>query len=294
MAFKQIAISLVLMNLNRRVASCVVETIPFRGIYTQFFVVDESFSPRHDFEPLALTSGVCLLLHTVSGEASLTAEGITYRLIPGSVVLVGGNAHYSQTAGPRLWAVRYLMVRGLWNEALDGALADRRSRVCLLGHASRPVAQLLDEVVDLALNQPRAWEWDCVTRMSEMLKQIRFGDRAPGADDQLISTVAALIDASPDRPWSIIGVARELRIPLSTLRRRFSHETGTSLARWMRNVRMNRARLLLNQGMSVVSIAEQMNFSSPFHLSRSFKTWAGHSPSVEMKVFPSHVATLLR
>lgn len=282
------------MNLNRRVAGGPVDRIPFRGIFSQFFVVDELFSPKHGFAPLALPSGVCLLLHTVSGQATLLADGIPYRLAPGSVVLVGDNAHYFQSVGQQSWAVRYLMLRGLWNEPLNCVLEEKRSRVCLLGHATRSVAQLLDTVVDLTLNQPSGWEWDCVTRMGEMLKLIRCGDRAVGAGNRLVNEVSALIDANPDRAWSILGIARGLGIPMSTLSRRFAGETGTPIARWMRNVRMTRVRLLLSQGMRVVDVAEQMDFSSPFHLSRSFKSWAGHSPSVETKTISAPVGLLSR
>ena len=281
------------MLLHSRAVGCPIHEIPFRGAFGLLWASEESFSAHHWFEPIVHPPEVMSLMHTVSGRAVFGAEGKSYPLDPGSVILFGAGVTYTQTVGDEPWVVRYLIMSGSWATPLADVLDEKKNRASPLGHATRPVAQLLDSIVDLSLNQPRAWEWDCVSRMSELLKQIRFNDRAPGSDTRLVSEVAALIDANPDRAWDINAVARELGIPLSTLTRRFDLESGTPIGRWMRQVRMTRARLLLSQGMSVVAVAEQMKFSSPFHLSRSYKSWAGHSPSAEMRIIPTEMATLL-
>lgn len=281
------------MLLHSRAAVCPVSAIPFARQFDILVAFEESFSPCHVFGRLGHPPEIMNLMHTVSGHTIYGADGKSYPLDSGSVILFGAGGTYTQAVGDEPWMVRYLVMSGLWTTPLFELLARQDTRASLLGHAARSVAQLLGEIVDLTLNQPRAWEWDCVSRMSEMLKHITCNDRAPGTDNRLVSDVAALIDASPDRSWAIINISRELGVPLSTLTRRFANETGTPLARWMRNVRMTRARLLLSQGMSVVAVADHMGFSSPFHLSRSYKSWTGHSPSVEMKSIPANLMDYL-
>ncbi len=281
------------MRIHTRCAGCVFTNLSISPQLGYIWALEESFSPRHWFDPIVHPPEIMNLMHTVSGRAEFGIEGTSYLLEPGSVIIFGLGVPYTQTVGDEPWVVRYLTMNGLWTTPLKEVLCEKKLGGFPLGYAARPVAQLLDTIVDLALNQPRAWEWDCLSKMSEMLKHITCNDRAPGTDNRLVTDIATLIDASPDRSWSIIDISRELGIPLSTLTRRFANETGTPIARWMRNVRMTRARLLLSQGMSVVAVADHMGFSSPFHLSRSYKSWAGHSPSVEMKSTPANLMEYL-
>ena len=64
------------------------------------------------------------------------------------------------------------------------------------------------------------------------------------------------------------------------LRRRFLAETGRTPARWLTELRIEHARVLLGTGAyGVAQVAELTGFSDPFHFSRVFRRLIGKPPS---------------
>jgi AraC-like DNA-binding protein len=75
------------------------------------------------------------------------------------------------------------------------------------------------------------------------------------------------------------AMAEELGIGYDRFRRRFKALTGLAPKQYHRKLQMRRAEeMLLNTPRSLAEIAEELGFSSPFHLSAAFKEHSGQSP----------------
>lgn len=75
-------------------------------------------------------------------------------------------------------------------------------------------------------------------------------------------------------------VARELNVSTVYFRKRFTSETGVSPMRYLLDLRIRRAKLLLReQILSMEEIAETVGFASLYSFSRAFRRETGYSPS---------------
>jgi AraC-like DNA-binding protein len=104
--------------------------------------------------------------------------------------------------------------------------------------------------------------------------------REPSPHRLIIETMIERIHANSADDWSVPRLAAESGLSESVLRREFRKATGRSPARFVREARLGVAAQLIQQGIyTLATIAEQLNFSSPFHLSTAFKNHFGVSPS---------------
>lgn len=74
-------------------------------------------------------------------------------------------------------------------------------------------------------------------------------------------------------------VAKEVSLEKSYLGRLFREECGVTVMGYLREVRINRAKDLLRQGMSPGEVAEKTGFGDPAYFAKSFKQTVGISPS---------------
>jgi AraC-like DNA-binding protein len=78
----------------------------------------------------------------------------------------------------------------------------------------------------------------------------------------------------------IADAAAACGVPLSSIRRRFTTETGRSPQRWRTEERMRRAQhLLQGTAMGIGTIAERLGYPSVFGFSKQFRQETGFSPS---------------
>jgi len=78
-------------------------------------------------------------------------------------------------------------------------------------------------------------------------------------------------------------LAKETGYNRAYLSRMFKKTTGQSPAQYLLKLRMERARQLLGEPLTIGQIAASVGFADPFHFSRQFKKWHGCSPS-ELRV----------
>jgi AraC-like DNA-binding protein len=74
-------------------------------------------------------------------------------------------------------------------------------------------------------------------------------------------------------------IAKELGYSRIGLYRESMRFMGTSISKLIQQIRINRAKELLNQGVYPTSVAEQCGFGSISYFSSSFKKWVGQTPS---------------
>ena len=99
------------------------------------------------------------------------------------------------------------------------------------------------------------------------------------AGDPLVGAALAALHRSPDRPWSLHGLASEVNVSRSTLVRRFVALLGvaplTYLSRWRMEVA---ARALRDSDATVATIARSVGYASEFAFTRAFARMRGLPP----------------
>jgi AraC family transcriptional regulator len=88
------------------------------------------------------------------------------------------------------------------------------------------------------------------------------------------------IHADLSADWSLPQLTSEAGLGETLFRREFKQTTGLTPVRFIRQARLHAAAQMIEQGTyTLAAIAEQLNFSSPFHLSTAFKHQFGIRPS---------------
>jgi AraC-like DNA-binding protein len=104
--------------------------------------------------------------------------------------------------------------------------------------------------------------------------------RAPSRPiTSFVTRAEEMLMRSVDKPPAIPGLARELGVAYSYFRREFKRHTGLAPYQYARQLRLEKARRMIGgSAQSLQSIAEQLGFASPYHLSAAFKKQYGQSP----------------
>jgi len=244
---------------------------PLMGSFTDVSCVDELIPIDETFSQIMTA---CAIQCTIHGEADITADGRAMTHRPGSLfAIMPGVELYERVTKP--WHVRYVMLHGPWCRPLIDTLKKSGGAV-MLDRPPKPWVTALNSAVDGGIAGESGATWRIAAALATVLGGLAASD--PG-DGDLLAEVGHLIDAAPERPWSVVALARSLRLAPRTVQQRFRQLTGDGPARWILQRRMTHARLLLQRGMPVNEAAERLGFANPFHFSRAFKRSMGMAPS---------------
>ena len=112
----------------------------------------------------------------------------------------------------------------------------------------------------------------------EFVIRVRKEKQRPGFTRQIKNCVA-YVEAHPEEELTLEGLAREVGYSPYHLSRKFKEESGLNLRDYIRNVRIERAKLLLGTtDLTIRDIAEQLHFSGSSHFARIFKEQTGMLP----------------
>jgi transcriptional regulator GlxA family with amidase domain len=102
----------------------------------------------------------------------------------------------------------------------------------------------------------------------------RYGTRNP-----TVLRAIELLQASIEQPPGLAAAAAALKVSPRQLQRLFATHLGRSFKRFDRELRLERARELLEQtSLSVLDVAMATGFGSVEHFGRSYKALFGTSP----------------
>ncbi len=102
----------------------------------------------------------------------------------------------------------------------------------------------------------------------------------PAPHQRVIGAIIDRVRGSLSEPWPVSRLVAETGLCETLLRREFKRVTGLSPAQFILQARLHAAVLLIQEGIySLSGIADQLHFSSAFHLSAAFKKHYGVSPS---------------
>ena len=98
--------------------------------------------------------------------------------------------------------------------------------------------------------------------------------------DHRVQYICSVVESDPSRSLRIIDLTRALNLSSSRLQHLFKSETGLTLAQYMKDLRMQKARLLLDSTyLSVKEIMHRVGINSDSHFAHDFKEASGLSPT---------------
>ena len=251
---------------------------PLARVVTHIYAIEEEIDPGTVYPPQRVRAFAMLL--TKGGEARVRVGEHLISHRPGAIIAYAQGVDIQETAGQRLpWHVKYLMVSGPWATAMTRLMQERNDQAYVYDPAPQRWQRVLTEAIDFAFMQPRGWQWMFASRLAEMAGVLSQHPSPPGEPKGMLERLETLVDRSPEKPWRMSDICEALGVSSSTLSHRFREVGGQSPATWVRRRRLEVARRMLMQGLSVVQVSERLGFANPFHFSRAFKAFAGVPPS---------------
>jgi len=107
----------------------------------------------------------------------------------------------------------------------------------------------------------------------------------PSSTPTAVRKVEEYIEANWDKPIDIEAMARIANISARSLFREFKRDRGYSPAAFVKQIRLNHAKEMLEQddGPSIIQIAYRCGFQNPSHFAKDFKLAFGELPSETLK-----------
>ena len=157
----------------------------------------------------------------------------------------------------------------------------RQGAPLLLGPSA---AALMDAMrMDILENSPAgAVAGDLL--VAALLSHVRPREGAPavaagGLPPAARRRVLECIEARLDTPLTLAELAQEAGVSVRHFSRAFSATTGMPPHQYILRQRVERARVLVSQGVPLAAVAQQVGFSDQSQLSRTFRRFTGRSPT---------------
>lgn len=99
------------------------------------------------------------------------------------------------------------------------------------------------------------------------------------SETKLLKSAIEIMDSNVESELLISNLAKSLNISLSSLKRLFKKYTGMSVYKFYLTIKIRTATTLLQNGMSVSEVSNQLGFSSPAYFSAAYKREVGCRPS---------------
>lgn len=210
--------------------------------------------------------------HSTTGEPLMEAMGLGIATWGNDIAgphefITGIYSGSNEIGAPLLAALPRLLV--LDSSALEWPLMDLLQRE--LGHEGPGQDVVLDRMLDLLLMAVlRSWVAD---------QESSAPDWARTCEDPVVRKALGGIHHNPEQPWTVASLAAFTGVSRAVLARRFTEALGdppmTYLTRWRIQLA---ADLLLEDSLTLDSIARRVGYATPFGLSSAFKRVKGLSP----------------
>ena len=256
------------------------------GALTVLFSGQSQTEPGHRMGPQKLDY---VLIHTViDGEGWFRCRDKHYALGPGdSFVILPGELHTYQADESRPWRYRWIAFRGTEADrwlAAAGIDADRP--IVRGGDGTALKAMAAVEKAFRRKEWTSEWEAEGWLRLAftAWAKANRpdgppGGQGKPGVAAMEADRAARWLEAQSAHSVSIARMAKELGYHRTHLTKLFTRELGMSPIQYLQRLRMERAKTLLLEPLSVEEVALSVGYSDPLYFSKSFKKLTGMTPT---------------
>lgn len=287
---------------NTALISCDFASLGARGPLD--LVLRREFYAAGDTTGTHLHRDFCALYVVKSGRGVHQIDGIPFGIARGDVYLLSPGARHAYTGYQSLEIDAFYFPLELWSDEELAALREVSGFWHLRLESEARRLHLLPEMhaqIEAFIAEMRA-EADKNERATPLLLRallFRFlislaraapatdadaatspqrSDAARGADAQFAELIA-WCEANVERDISVAQMAGRLFLSTAHFARGWKREFGVPPAAYLRRLKLERARTLLeHSNQSVGNIAREVGFQSAAHFSRAFRTCYGISP----------------
>ena len=224
------------------------------------------------------------------GERTLSCKGQEYHLRPGDLLLFNpGDSHACTQCGGTL-DYRALNIPKETMRMLAEEVTGRRE----LPGFSVPVVQNEDAACclrtlhELVMSQSADFgkEELLLLLLSDLIEQYGqpFSLCIPECPDE-VEAACTYMEAHFAEHICLEQLCRHVGLSRSTLLRTFTRTKGVTPYCYLENIRIGRARLLLEQGVPPIEAALRTGFSDQSHFTKAFSRFIGLAPGVYREIF---------
>jgi AraC family transcriptional regulator, exoenzyme S synthesis regulatory protein ExsA len=236
------------------------------------------------------------IVHVLSGKNLLRAAGETWEIGPGDTIFLKKGAGFLRHQGNEaiclfMFFIPDAFVRVVLRE-LARDLPAQSPSVEPRGMAIRVkddagVSAFLQSMTVFFSDRGTPPELLLKLKLKELIASIVVSQSNPGLSTYLhqvanseLPSIPTIMEANCCHNLSIEAFAKLCGRSLSSFKREFREQYGTSPGRWLLDRRLEcSAHLLTTTHMSVTEIVFECGFEQPSHFSRTFKEKFGQSPS---------------
>lgn len=271
------------MDINSSVS---INPNPVKGELSILFSGYSQTSRDHKVGPLV--HGYHLLHYVLSGRGVFYCMGKEYKLESGSAFFIYPGELVSYNADPEEpWEYRWVGFKGNQvDEVLCKLNISPHSPVVRLSYNQRTNA--LFRKIERVLRQGdatcelQAGGWFRLILAELLKKQVTVQAREPEPSSEIRRQVEHAIrwlTLQYSQQISIEHMAQTLGYHRTHLSKVFKQHTGLSPMHFLLKIRMERAKLLLDEPLTVEQVAASVGFADALYFSKQFKKWYGQSPT---------------
>lgn len=271
--------------MNKPSHEVVINPFPGTGEVVVLFTGNAQTPPMHKVGPQVLDY---YLVHYIeSGKGTFRCRGKDYELSAGScfVIFPGELVSYASDSD-QPWAYSWIGFKGSKVDQIlrqlhispdqpTGAVGQNRYLPVWFRKAQRALGE----------GHPACgWHAEAYFRLiiAEYARNLKTLPAYEGRTDPLqlqVEQAIRWLSLQYSQPVSIEMMAKALGYHRSYLSKIFKQYTGKSPTQYLLKIRMERARVLLGEPLTVEQVASSVGFSDALYFSKQFRKWFGCSPS---------------
>lgn len=228
------------------------------------------------------------LAHTImEGIGMFRCRDRVYELGAGdSFFILPGELHTYQSDEADPWRYRWIAFRGAKAERWLQTAGISADRPVVLGGDDVP-AKAAQAIERRFRSGDWTSDWEAEGWLRLAMASWARTNRPAGPPSEGRAGISALqanraarwLEAQLAQSVSIADMAKELGYHRTHLSKLFRKEMGISPVRYLQKIRIERAKLLLREPITVEQAAASVGYTDPLYFSKAFKKWVGCTPT---------------
>jgi AraC-like DNA-binding protein len=223
------------------------------------------------------------VVYITRGRGFFETQGQCYMVIPGSLFLLfPGVRHVYKPDIETGWSEYWVGFNGAHIDALHRAGFISPDRPYYEPGINNAILSHYLQILDLVRKQQRLYQLKASALILGLVAEILACERSPvqsNCSEELVIRAKFLMEEQIDNDTNLNVIADTLEVSTSHLNNLFKRYTSMTPHRYLINIKMVRAKDLLDQGVSVKEVASLLGFNDEYYFSRLFKSKTGFSPS---------------
>jgi AraC-like DNA-binding protein len=224
------------------------------------------------------------MIYVTEGEGIFISGGVTYRVKPGSIMLILPGLKHAYAPLPETgWREYWVGFRGGYFSTLLDKGCFSPARVFFETGLRDSIVSIFNQIFDEVGNRRPLYQLKtCALIMSliaEVLTRECRKDQS-GHYEEIVAKAKYLMESNACGEIDLPSISERLGISTSRLNEIFKNHTSMTPYQYYIHIKIHKAEILLEQGaLPVKEVAYQMGFEDQYYFSRLFKSKTGVSPS---------------